>query len=530
MDAFGTTVDDTTLVQRVLAQDPAAFAAMYDRYAAQIYAMSSRLLADPHEAEDVTSEVFLAAAERLGTLRDRSRLRAWLFAIARNQIYTRSERRARLVPHADLPLEVDLEADDANGGHLGDTPDLAGLIQAAAKGLDDRDRTVLELHLAGGLDGEDLADALDVSVANAYQLTHRMKERLATSVGTLLVARRGSDDCPSLATMLAEWDGVFSVLWRKRISRHISGCETCETKRRAVPASIFADDSVAAALVASRSPLPAGLRDRVLGRVARGDRLRATTRWRPDGFPTDHRPRRRGLLLLPPLAALALIVGGGVWLVGGETSDITTAGSRTATTASTVRRADAAPGITTSTFADSTTMSSPLTSDTAETTTTVLTIDEVGPEDSPPTAPLPVPIRPTGSNPTTPSSQPATASSTSPPSVSVTSPPDVTPPTVAMGVPTFLVHSDDPNCSGQQPITALVSDAGAITSVTLKIVNGSKTSTPAMTRNAGLWSYVPQIPTAGSAASVTLQVIAADAAGNVGSSNKVVKAFSICVG
>ena len=63
--------------------------------------------------------------------------------------------------------------------------------------------------------------------------------RLMFSIGALLVARQGRDECDDLARLLEPWDGTFSVLWRKRVARHVDGCDTCEEHRRGVPAAVL---------------------------------------------------------------------------------------------------------------------------------------------------------------------------------------------------------------------------------------------------------------------------------------------------
>ena len=78
MDATAT--DDATLVAGALAGDRDSFAAIYDRYADRVHTMCIHLLGNRDDAADVCGDVFLTAAERLGQLRDPSRLKPWLFA------------------------------------------------------------------------------------------------------------------------------------------------------------------------------------------------------------------------------------------------------------------------------------------------------------------------------------------------------------------------------------------------------------------------------------------------------------------
>jgi len=299
---------DAELVGRATSGDRAAFAAIYDRYGDRIYTTCRHLLRDPDDAADCAGDVFLLAAERLGQLRDPERLRPWLFAIARHEAYRRTRRRSREIPTDTMDDHLDdVPADEPTAT---DAEDVRRLLADAAEGLDERDRTVLALHLAGGLDGEGLALALGTSVGTAQVAAHRMRERLATSLGALLVARQGRQDCTELGSILAGWDGRFTVLVRKRVARHVKGCEVCDRRRRAVPATLL---SAGPALAA-----PLAIRERVLGDL---DLVAHTGRpWSESGFPpADPGARRRrpvGALAAVGAAvvlALLAVVGAGGW-------------------------------------------------------------------------------------------------------------------------------------------------------------------------------------------------------------------------
>ncbi len=112
---------------------------------------------------------------------------------------------------------------------------LADLIAEAAGGLSDRDRSVLELAYRHGLDGPELAEALEISPGHANKLVSRLRQTIEHSLGALLVARRAQHDsrsCAALQQILTGRDGRFNLLMRKRISRHIQSCPECELQRR----------------------------------------------------------------------------------------------------------------------------------------------------------------------------------------------------------------------------------------------------------------------------------------------------------
>jgi RNA polymerase sigma factor (sigma-70 family) len=91
------TSSDANLVAGHLAGDPGALAGIYDRYADSLHDTAAAMLNDRSEAADVLQDVILVAAERLEQLRDPERLKPWLFAILRNEVYRRTKNRRRTI-------------------------------------------------------------------------------------------------------------------------------------------------------------------------------------------------------------------------------------------------------------------------------------------------------------------------------------------------------------------------------------------------------------------------------------------------
>lgn len=223
--------DDATLALAAASGDRMAFAAIYDRYANRLYDFCVGMLRDRDAAADCVQDVFVTAASRLDQLREPDRLRSWLYAVARNEALSRIRDRRREQPSDELPEIVSGEPDPAT---LAARSELANLISDACGGLTDRDQLVLELSYRQGLSGPELADALGVSPRNANTLVERLRDTIARSLGALLICRQVRTDpsrCPELAAILADWDGQFTVLTRKRAARHIDGCAVCEEQR-----------------------------------------------------------------------------------------------------------------------------------------------------------------------------------------------------------------------------------------------------------------------------------------------------------
>jgi RNA polymerase sigma factor (sigma-70 family) len=256
-------LDDATLARAAAAGDRSAFAAIYDRYADRLHDFCVGMLRDRDAAADCVQDVFVTAATKLVQLREPDRLRSWLYAIARSEALARIRDRKREMPSEELP---DMPTAEADLPTMAARSELADLIAAATGGLTDRDRLVYELAYRKSLDGPELADALGVTHKNANTLVERLRDTIARSLGALLVCRRTKADpdrCPELAEVLADWDGQFTVLMRKRVARHIDGCAVCEEDRAQMvsPAALLG----AAPIVI---PAPAWLRARTLEHAA----------------------------------------------------------------------------------------------------------------------------------------------------------------------------------------------------------------------------------------------------------------------
>lgn len=315
------TVQDGEIVAAIVAGDPAGLAAAYDNYAPGLYAYCRTLLSEPADAADAVQDTYVVAAAKLDGLRDPDRLRPWLYAVARNECYRRLRARG-----LSAPLDAAVEVTSSEPGvELGpEREELRDLVVDALSGLNPSDREVIELNLRHVLDGEDLADALGVSRNHAHALASRARAQFEGSLGALLVARTGREQCQELDDILASWDGELTILLRKRVNRHIERCEVCGQRKRR---------ELSPAMLLSMLPmvaLPAGLREQVLrlvddvSPVAAGHRELVARRAEPfdhSGFPKPVAAPRRvyGVQALTVAAcvaaAAAILLGAGTVLV-----------------------------------------------------------------------------------------------------------------------------------------------------------------------------------------------------------------------
>jgi len=305
-------MQDAEIAQAIAAGDTEAFAELFERYGAALHDFCASVLRNRDEARDVVQDTLVLGWERAAQLRDPSKLKPWLFAIARHEALRRLRARRRSVPLQDV--EIDRPAPGSDPVDAVTREDAAAIVWAAAAGLSPRDQVLLELHVRQGLEGQELADAMGTNANHAYVLVNRLRARVDRSLGALLVARLGREECEELQRVLEAWDGTFSPLWRKRVVRHVDECEICSERRKALASPFELLPTLAAVM------LPSDLRDDVFDRIRHisshtripGDRRARGWRRRHDGFPPPlyMPPRRR--VAGTAAAVVAILASGGI--------------------------------------------------------------------------------------------------------------------------------------------------------------------------------------------------------------------------
>jgi RNA polymerase sigma factor (sigma-70 family) len=247
----------------------------YDRYADPLYQYCLASLGESAKAADAVQDTFVIATARLADLREPDRLRAWLYAVARNECqriarparpeFTFTSAQAQFMV-AGAPKVPD-EAERAR---------LRGLLDDATSGLTPGEREVIELELRQGLAVGEVASVVGVSRSRANTLDTRAREHLEASLAAVVVARAGRRDCRLLSAMLAGWDGQLTVALRERLHRHIGRCATCSTRRdlELHPGRLLGQSPGEALAAAAADSLraaasaPAALRERTLALAA----------------------------------------------------------------------------------------------------------------------------------------------------------------------------------------------------------------------------------------------------------------------
>ncbi len=169
------------LVKEAQKGDPAALAALYERFFDQIYRYVSFKSGSGPEAEDITGDVFVKMLESIHSFKWQGHpFSSWLFRIAHNLIVDYFRRGAR---RKTAPL-------DAAAATVGTTPDdmdrtvetnlAMAEISVAMQGLTNLQQEVISLRFAGGLSVSETAGALGKNDNAVKALQHVGLRKLRT--------------------------------------------------------------------------------------------------------------------------------------------------------------------------------------------------------------------------------------------------------------------------------------------------------------------------------------------------------------
>jgi len=154
--------EDEALVRRMAAGDDQALGALYDRWAAVVHGVVSRLLRQPDDVEDVVEETFWQAWRQAARFdRTRGAVQTWLLTIARSRALdrVRALRRRREEPlEGDDGQTVVQQAAEGDPGLDAEASERRRIVVAALAGLPAEQREALELGYFGGLSQTEIAE------------------------------------------------------------------------------------------------------------------------------------------------------------------------------------------------------------------------------------------------------------------------------------------------------------------------------------------------------------------------------------
>jgi RNA polymerase sigma factor (sigma-70 family) len=224
--------DTSSLVRAAQGGDERALEELVAGHLPLVYNVIGRALNRHADVDDLVQETMIQVVRGLPGVREPARFRSWVVAIAYRQVQMHRRGATRRHPPAH---EVPEDLADPGGDFV--ERSITGLmltgqrreLAEATRWLDDADRHLLALwwqEAAGELNRAELAEALGLRQAHAAVRVQRMRAQLDAARG-LVRALHATPRCPELAEAVRPWGGATDALWRKRLTRHVRGCDRC---------------------------------------------------------------------------------------------------------------------------------------------------------------------------------------------------------------------------------------------------------------------------------------------------------------
>ena len=167
-------MDETDLLTRARAGDPAAERALYDAHVDRVYHLAYRLAGSDDLAQDFTQDTFIRAFARLGDFRGESSFGTWLHTIALS-VSMNGLRKVKRFRTREADLD---EARDHGWSGRRAEPDLKQRLAAAIDALAPGFRAVFVMHDVEGYTHEEIGSALGIQPGTSKAQLSRARARL----------------------------------------------------------------------------------------------------------------------------------------------------------------------------------------------------------------------------------------------------------------------------------------------------------------------------------------------------------------
>jgi RNA polymerase sigma-70 factor (ECF subfamily) len=137
-----------------------AIGLLMQRHGSAVYRYASEALRDAALAEDVQQQVFIQAYDALPEFAGRSKVRTWLFAIARHRVLDAVKARIRLYTHVESESGGEAADTALSPGERLDEAHLRDVLADCVAELEEPSRTALVLRYALGFSYKEMSDIL----------------------------------------------------------------------------------------------------------------------------------------------------------------------------------------------------------------------------------------------------------------------------------------------------------------------------------------------------------------------------------
>ena len=189
-------VDDAELLQRLLAGDETAFAALVTRYHPMLVRVARYYVNSEASAEDVAQDTWIAVLRGVDRFEGRSSFKTWLLRILVNRARSTGTKEHRAIPVDPTSTSSALAGRFDEGGAWREpvvpftdviedsivNEPVVRLVHEAISRLGEPQQAVVTLRDVEGLPTTEVAELLELSVANVRVILHRARTKVRADV------------------------------------------------------------------------------------------------------------------------------------------------------------------------------------------------------------------------------------------------------------------------------------------------------------------------------------------------------------
>jgi RNA polymerase sigma-70 factor (ECF subfamily) len=146
------------------------FEILYDKYFRDVYRFILSLSKNPAVAEDVVQDTFIKALKDIKNLRDDTKVKSWLFQIAKNTYLTHVSKSIKTISIGEVEIvsPKDEDVDFLN-------KDTAKQIRKLLHGMKEPYKEIFYLRVFAGVPYKEIAEIFEKEEAWARQIFHRSR-------------------------------------------------------------------------------------------------------------------------------------------------------------------------------------------------------------------------------------------------------------------------------------------------------------------------------------------------------------------
>lgn len=182
--------DDTdyTLLTQLNTGNHKAFEALYYKYSPKLYNFISSCLHDKTQAKDITQHCFLKIWEKKDLIDANGNFVAYLFTIARNEIYKETERKIKLILQKDFfqnELHIDEDIIDSLDANI-----IENYLNELIERLASSQKRIFILKKENTFTNKEIAEMLNISEKTVETQILRARKYLKDELNNLLRTKK----------------------------------------------------------------------------------------------------------------------------------------------------------------------------------------------------------------------------------------------------------------------------------------------------------------------------------------------------